>query len=195
MPEKIRTVTSASSATEWSWHLKRKGASERSLSYAPILSTLLRKKKPYSYREWGSGLSTLLAAQSMRRGVIVSIDWDAMWMKRVEDELEARGIRDRVMFVLQSSGVDGDCRPYSAWPVLNRISSLDFAFVNGRQRVECCTIASLVLADDGCIVLNESHREGDADARGLFRDWRETTAMCGSKIATMARPRRKIAWR
>lgn len=116
--------------------------------------------------EYGSGYSTLYWSKQVNS--IITVEYDKEWFNVLHEQLP--------------SNVDCifNCKINSseyAKEALNHNMKFDMIIVDGRNRVECLTLAGESLKHDGIFILDDSHLEkyNDAFTHMKKRDFKEIT--------------------
>jgi len=131
-------------------------------SYRPVLETLCRRLRPRQILEWGPGESTVLMSDLLPDAKILSIEHDVIWYASVSKRLRNRpGVEvAHVPHLLPYGGSAG----YVTYPLrrLLRTGSdlavYDLIFVDGRSRCDCLTVAALLVAARGVVLLHDAER-------------------------------------
>ncbi|MEQ9549945.1 MAG: hypothetical protein RIM23_10040 [Coleofasciculus sp. G3-WIS-01] len=121
-------------------------------SSLPSFTSLLSQSK--AYWEWGSGASTIFAAQHSTN--IWSVEHDRKWFTITTDLLTS------LIFLPSTNKVSLLYRPLSAgYPnAINEVNgTFDVILIDGRQRNECIRNAMQKISQNGTIILDNSNRE------------------------------------
>jgi predicted O-methyltransferase YrrM len=107
--------------------------------------------------EWGSGRSTAWLAR--RVGHLTSVEHDANWAKRVQNDLRAGGLISKVDYRLMNpaEGADSDCAYVNIVEAFED-ASLDFCLVDGRFRADCSLRCLKKLKAGGALVIDDVQR-------------------------------------
>lgn len=124
-----------------------------------------------SYLEWGAGYTTKMVVDHVGGSevdIFVTIDNNSSYLKDVVKDISAPYLRPVAI------GVEGACVNdrdsgfnYSSYP-LSLKRKFDFIFIDGRRRVECSYISSLLCNDDTIVVMHDYRRERYQSVRALF---------------------------
>ena len=159
---------------------QRLAGKEYLFEYCQILEKYLSGQSAPRILEWGSGFTTLASVLTLDR---LSTDYriftldDNQWYQN--DVARAVYAKDRIVFTYdQLTGPGRSQRDpelnYSTRP-LESGQTFDFIFIDGRRRVECAYIASLV-ADENTIIVAHDFRRGRYQAMlGLYEVIEETS--------------------
>jgi hypothetical protein len=125
-------------------------------SYKSLLTETLKKKKPKKIIEWGSGRSTMLMKKICPDAEIHSIESDFKWHLRWR--LSIFGVH--LYYIPVNKGfIFPDCPE----------KYFDFAFVDGKSRVQCMKTALKLLKDDGLLILHDSNSKKLKPGIKLFK--------------------------
>lgn len=142
--------------------------------YSSEFRRILREYVPSSaknYLEWGAGYTTKMVIEHIGErdvDMFVTIDNNSSYLRDVVKDLTSPYLHPVPI------SVDGPCRSdrdkgynYSSYPLsLNR--KFDFIFIDGRRRVECAFVSSLVCHDDTVVVMHDYRRERYQSVRALY---------------------------
>ena len=160
-------------------------SSNASISWeaAALLVSEVMRRKPGLVVELGSGVSTVLVAEALRRlgrGRIVTIEHDAFWADSTHNEIVRRGLQDIAEArhaPLETLEVDGQARPWYATGPLQDLADIDLLIVDGppRRVADMARYPALPflrerLAADCLVFVDDAGR--DDEARMLAR-WQE----------------------
>jgi len=114
--------------------------------------------------EFGSGYSTVWLGQ--RVGTLVSVEYDLQWYEKVKELLRKNNLNN-VNLICQPDldlfpGVIDTCAD----------GSLDFVFVDGRQRVRCVQHSMTKIRQGGMLILDNSERPRYAAAFVMLNSWK-----------------------
>lgn len=115
-------------------------------SFLELLRRWLTEKQPRKIIEWGPGLSTQTMLEICLTSSIVSIEHEAKWFIKAQ-ELKC----PRLELILHNL-----TQPASRYAVCAfDYGPFDFAFVDGRRRVECALVAMSMLNPGGVVMLHD----------------------------------------
>jgi len=107
-----------------------------------------RIRKQHTVFEYGSGNSTLFYAKYA--GIVVSVEHNREWYDKIVGE---KPENSEMIFCDLEYGGD-----YCKVP-LKLKEKFDLIIIDGRDRVNCCMLASAALSESGVVVLDNSERE------------------------------------
>nr|WP_312162082.1 hypothetical protein [Brevundimonas diminuta] len=142
--------------------------------YSSEFRRILQTYVPLSarnYLEWGAGYTTKMMVEHIGQSgadMFVTIDNNASYLGDVVKDIKCSYINP------VSISIDGPCLNdrdkgynYSSYPLsLNR--KFDFIFIDGRRRVECSFVASLLCHDETIVVMHDYRRERYQSVRALY---------------------------
>lgn len=137
-------------------------------SFEPALRLAAALVQPKRILEWGPGRSTELLAELCPAAAIVSIEHHPTWFQRQTERL--RRYR-HVELVHQAQGEKaGQNTGYATYPIRRWWfdHKFDLAFVDGRARTDCLTVARLVVGEWGIVALHDYSRPGYLAGIGLY---------------------------
>lgn len=154
------------------------GAELKSTQYGSDYSSEFRRiLKQYvppsakNYLEWGAGYTTKMVVEHIGRSEVdmfVTIDNNASYLRDVVKDIESSYVKPI------SISIDGPCLSdrdagynYSSYP-LSLSRKFDFIFIDGRRRVECAFVASLICHDETIIVMHDYRRQRYQSVRALY---------------------------
>lgn len=143
-------------------------------SFLPVIAHLGKKIDPARVLEWGPGPSTIAIAKAFPNAEILTIEHDLKWIEAFEQMLTTQDeeIQKRVTIRHIPLGGHGESGGYVTYPLYLRKGfgqCFDFAFIDGRHRADCLTVAHSVLSPQGVVVLHDAHRKKYFDHSTLFR--------------------------
>lgn len=116
-------------------------------SFRQMLLKWLEQVKPTRIVEWGPGLSTRLMLEQCPTARIMSIEHNPPWF------IKAQAMKTpNLDLVLQDATARGSAYATHAYTFGEEI---DFAFVDGRRRVECALVALSMLREGGVVMLHD----------------------------------------
>lgn len=119
-------------------------------SYSCDLIRFLQEKKPKKIIEWGTGISTRLMVCMLGDVEIWSIEHDEEWYNRWREDKELNGVN--LYHIKLSEGYA--CMPLEEFGE----NYFDFAFIDGRKRVECMKMSKKVVRRGGHVMIHDAHR-------------------------------------
>lgn len=125
----------------------------------------VQKKEIDSVLEFGSGASTLWFAE--RVNLLVSIEHDPKWYKKISDELKSRDLKLKDYILGQ--------RPYHEQCFKYENTSFDLVVVDGRDRVLCVKASKKLVKPGGYLILDNSERERYKEVFDIMKDWEEVS--------------------
>lgn len=114
--------------------------------FKPVLIYWLLKICPRRIVEWGPGTSTEIMLQYAPDAKILSIEHDEAWL-----DVARQRFGDRI--TLEHHRCDNRVSDYAS-NVIDK-GAFDFAFVDGRRRVECVLTALACLNPGGVVLLHD----------------------------------------
>ncbi len=144
-------------------------------TYRPILTTLCEQLAPRRILEWGPGDSTILLANACPQANILSIEHDVRWYERIRQRTAASP-RIEIAHVPHMLPL-GRSAGYVTYPLRRllragrELAYYDLIFVDGRSRCDCLTVAWLLLATRGVVVLHDAERSNYHDGLHVFPAW------------------------
>ena len=123
----------------------------RDRGFVPVLEKYLPEINPAKIMEWGPGRSTQVMLETCPNASIVTVDHKEKWYKKAAARF---GGYENVEVLLQQTH-----RKKSKYAVCAYdYAPFDFAFVDGRRRVECVFVALDTVKPGGIIMLHDSDR-------------------------------------
>ena len=114
--------------------------------------------------EFGSGMSTPWLGNRVKR--LISVEHNPGWLNKVKDALEEHDVNN-VDLVYQPN--------LKVYPnIIGRMKnrSLDFVFVDGRERVKCIRGVIPKIKQGGIIILDDAERKRYSEAYFILKDWK-----------------------
>lgn len=118
-------------------------------SFTSILERWLLKIKPERIIEWGPGLSTDIMLKHCPDAKILSIEHNRKWFNIAKSKASPN-----FQLVFKEVACLNSTYATCAYNFLQ----CDFAFVDGRRRVECCLVALTMLSERGVVMLHDWNR-------------------------------------
>ena len=145
-------------------------------SFLPVLRDLMNGLPTGAkVLEWGPGRSTVVMATEMPGADITSIEHNEKWFKSTS-VLVSNLVNVRLIFQpYYKSG--GGSSSYVTYPIFVG-ETYDLVFVDGRARADCLVIASLVLNDDGVVVLHDAKRKRYRESFSMFASVKDCGDTC-----------------
>jgi hypothetical protein len=176
-------------------------------SYLPVLQQLIACAQPRRILEWGPGESTRFFAEALPDATILSIEHDPVWHRQAVDALRFPNV---TIHLVRHAMPFGQAEGYASFPLRWLVERglptayFDLIFVDGRSRCDCVTMAALIVAPTGFVVVHDSERANYRRAFGLFESVEECpgTAVLSKPIlsasargmATMTAPKNPPAF-
>jgi len=148
-------------------------------SHAPVLRKLCEQLRPASVLEWGPGASTAAIREAAPHARILTIEHDGGYYKKARAQFAHC---DRVEVKHLAIGTKGRSQGYITYPYRRLLRQkatggegerYDLIFVDGRHRVDCLTLASLLLAPDGVVALHDAKRRRYERGLAVFPEVRQ----------------------
>lgn len=114
--------------------------------FKPVLIDWLLRVRPRSIVEWGPGMSTEIMLKHAPEAKILSIEHDEAWLEVARQKFGER-------IILEHQRCDNRISSYAS-NVIDK-GPFDFAFVDGRRRVECVLTALTCLNPGGVVLLHD----------------------------------------
>lgn len=156
---------------------------KKEVSFEHVLRKACRASNPKNVLEWGPGRSTRMIAEECPGAKILCIEHEKVWFNRFNDNPVPNA-----KIILRSIDLRGGTSDgYITWPyydiAVNGREKFDLIFIDGRFRFDCLVIASLVLSENGCVIIHDTHRTVYHRGYYLFKNKQEfpelrTTLLC-----------------
>lgn len=101
--------------------------------------------------EWGPGRSTAFLLEYFPNAKVHAIEHDSTWFNKA---VKVFGQEDRVALYLKCWGRVFGNNAYVTFPIGLGLS-FDFALVDGRQRIDCAVVASLLIKRGGVVFIHD----------------------------------------
>jgi len=111
-------------------------------SFVPMYTKILNKFDPTTVFEWGPGLNTMLALYTDSIQRIVSIEFDARWIKHYDERLAS------VIVPIESE----------MYTTFFGLEDIDLYFVDSRRRADCLLACFVNAKDEALICLHDAGR-------------------------------------
>jgi len=151
-------------------------------SHAPILKKLCEQIRPEAILEWGPGASTAALREAAPHARILTIEHDPTYYQKARAQFAHC---DRVEVKHLVIGTKGRSQGYITYPFRRLLreraagsegEGYDLIFVDGRHRVDCLTVASLLLAPGGVVALHDAERPRYERGLAVFPEVRNVGA-------------------
>src|SRR5215207_9666299 len=159
-------------------------------SYLPVLQQVIERTSPRCILEWGPGHSTKMLAEALPEAAILSIEHDPAWHQKMVQALPYPNVS---IHLVRHALPFGKSEGYVSYPLRWLVERglprnyFDLIFVDGRSRCDCITMAALITAPAGIVVVHDSERANYRRAFSLFETVEEypgTTVLSNSKLRT-----------
>lgn len=154
--------------------------------FANILISLIRERKPRLVVEAGSGVSTLIAAYSLREigeGTVVSLDHDGQFAAMSAANMKKHGLQDIATVIhapLKEVAIDDKRWWWYGMEGLRNVGPVDMLIIDGPPgitqrlaRYPALPMLSHLLSDDAVVLLDDASR---VDEREIVKLWLEEFA-------------------
>lgn len=142
-------------------------------SFEGPLRRVCRANKPAKVLEWGPGHSTETILSVCPESEILTIEHDPKYFEKAKKKFgPSKNVELVRKIISMKGGVSEGYINYPIWRNLKEHGKLtpeyDLIFVDGRSRFDCVTAASLLVKDDGVVVIHDTHRKNYLPATELF---------------------------
>ncbi len=130
------------------------------ITYAAIEFLKDRIQEDHLIFEYGSGNSTLWLSTRSRK--LISIEHDASWYQKMQASIVGQGIISYQHIPLASGQYEKE--------ILRYPGQIDILFIDGRNRVACCTNGIPALSKRGVILFDNSERHDYTAAMNMLKE-------------------------
>jgi predicted O-methyltransferase YrrM len=136
------------------------------------LQEIISRSPPKTVLEWGPGHSTKFLAEALPEASILSIEHDLAWHPQAVQMAPYPNVTIQLVRHLLPFGKSEGYVSYPLRWLVERalpMAYFDLIFIDGRSRCDCITMAALILAPGGNVVVHDSERANYRRAFKLFR--------------------------